>query len=414
MKGLHDSNKFRVLVADDENAYLDLFREVLSFDGPMSFELTTCVRADEAVNYVKKSIEQDQPFAVAILDIRMPPGPDGLWAARRIRDMDPHIEIMIITAYLDYAPQEMISNVPPAHKLIYMQKPFQLREIHHFAYALCSKWQHERNWLKIKERMDGLVAERTKDLSVAIEQLKQEAFGHKQTAELLKEAEEGLHLLSANLLNAQEKERKEIAMELHDDFGQILNVLKLNFRYILNKLPKDQDSLKNECVKSIQHVGRLTEKVRRLSHGLTPSTLDDLGLSAALNALIRDFSDYSRIRISCDFEDVDNLFSSMAQLGIYRIFQEALTNIHKHSKAENVSVASKKEKRNISFMIEDNGIGFDMAMVDSNVSGKSSLGLASMKERVRMLDGSIEICSRLLEGTKIVFRIPVKDFGKKM
>jgi PAS domain S-box-containing protein len=531
MNFILEPKKFRILVADDEYAYLDLFEEVLASDGPMSFELVTCGRAVEAVQSVKKSIEQNHPFAVAFLDIRMPSGPDGLWAAKQIRDMDPHIEIVIITAYSDYAPIEIISNVPPAHKLIYMQKPFCLREIHHFAYALSSKWQNELNWLKINDKMEAVVEARTKALSNANEQLKREVFKHKQTAELLKvseekhrqlfinesdavmifdaetnrfedanpaaltlfgyskeqflnldvedvsaekdttkiamqsikssnpfskyvsqcqfkkkdntvfpgeiyagiyfsngrgkvigavrditdrlRAEEGLHILSANLLSAQEKERKQIAMELHDDFGQILNVLKLNLRHIFNKLTNDQENLKNECEKSIRYVKQVLEKVRRLSHGLTPTTLDDLGLSTALNALIRDFARHSKIKISCDFDDIDNLFSSMDQLIIYRVFQEALMNIQNHSKADHVVLIAKNDSDNISFIIEDNGKGFDVKQLYSKALHEYGLGLASMRERVRMLNGHLDISSRLSQGTKIVFNIPFMKGEKK-
>lgn len=522
-----ESNKFRVLVSDDEDAYLDLFKQVLSSNsGPLSFELVSCDRADEAVHYVKKSIEQDQPFAVAFLDIRMPSGPDGLWAARQIRALDPQIEIVIITAYSDYAPQEVVSRVPPVHKLIYMQKPFRLHEIQHFAYALSSKWQHELDWLKIHESLEELVKKRTKELSAANKRLEREAFEHKRTAESLKVSEEKyrelfrnesdavmifdaetnriedanpatlslfgysqkeflqliiedifadkektenavqkatnsdpssnyvtlsnfikkdstvfpgeiyagtffsngrekvigavrdvteqqrtkerLRYLSNSLLAAQEKERKQVAMELHDDFGQSLSILKLDLRHILSKLPKDQENLKIDCENSIQYVDQVLEKVRKLSHGLTPSTLDDLGLSNALRGLVRDFSMHSKIKISCKLKGIDYLFPSMIQLFIYRIFQEALVNILKHSKANFVSITGKKGKREVSFCIEDNGIGFDMARGKSDEIKKSGLGITSIKERVRMMGGQIELTSRVSDGTKIVFRIPFR------
>ena len=521
----HGTDNFRILVADDEYEYLDLFRQALSLiTGIMSFELVSCDHADDAVYSVKKSIEQNRPFAVAFLDIRMPSGHDGLWAARQIREMDPHIEIVIISGYSDYTPQEIVSYIPPVHKLIYMQKPFRLYEIHHFAHALSTKWLQELNWLTIHENMERLVKERTKELSAANERLEREAFKHQQTAATLKESEEKyrelftnesdavmifdaetnrfedanpaalalfgyskeefvqlaiqdistekgeakidiekitgndsrsgfsprrqfqkkdggvfpgeiyagiflsngrkkvigavrditerliteekLRYLSVSLLTAQEKERKQIAMELHDDFGQTLSVLKLNLRNIMSRLSRDQKKLKNECENSILYVNQVLEKVRRLSHGLTPSTLDDLGLTVALKGLIRDFSMNSGITFSCKLKGIDKLFSSMAQLIIYRVFQEALTNIHSHSGADRVSITARKGKRDVSFAIEDNGEGFDTQQVETRAPYMSGLGLTSMRERVRMLGGHLEIESRLSKGTRIAFAIP--------
>ncbi len=399
-------SNYRILVADDEKAYLNLFVEVLSASENMEFELVTCERADEAVNSVKRSIEQNQCFAVAFIDIRMPSGPDGLWAAKKIREIDPNIEIVIITGHSDYDLQEIISYVPPVHKLIYLQKPFYIREIQHFAHVLCSKWQHEINWIAANASMERVIDERTKKLTVAAKQLEQEVLKHKQTAEFLKKSEERLHILSANLLTAQEEERKLIAMELHDDFGQTLNVIKLNLRYILDNLPNSQANLENECEKSIQHVRQVLEKIRRLSHGLTPAELDDLGLSTAIIALMREFSNHSEIKISYDFEEIDSLFPSTAGLIIYRLFQEVFMNIHKHSKADNVSAVAKKEEKHVTFTIEDNGKGFDMNKTEFNSSFKNGIGFASMRERVRMLKGHLEIYSHVAKGTKITFKIP--------
>ncbi len=519
-----EPNYFRILVADDEQACVDLFRQVLSLTGDsMSFDLVSCDTKDLAVNIVKKSVQQNNPFSVAFIDIPMPFGTDGWWAAEQIRAIDPHVEIVLMTAYLDYTPQEITSHVPPVHKLIYIQKPFHSNEIYHYAHALCSKWQLELNWLNANKKLERLVEERTKKLVDTNEQLVAKAFEYKQTADSLKESEkkyrrlftneseaflvidaetyrfedvnpaaldlfefskeefkgltardisaekdktrielqkirrnepgsnyiplryfkkkdgtvfpgevyagtfiskgrnkligairditerkrdeERLRFLSANLLTAQEKERKKIALELHDDFGQILSALKLNLRYIQKRL-KNRENLKSDCENAVLIVNQVIEKVRRLSHGLTPCTLDDLGLSTGLKVLIRDFSKHTELTILYEFNDMDNLFSSMSQLLIYRIFQEALMNIHHHSQADQVTIHAKKRENDISFMIEDNGKGFDVKQLASSDISKSGLGITSMKERVRLLDGQIEINSQLSHGTQIVFTIP--------
>ena len=151
-------NIIRVLVADDEPDVLDAYRQILteadvaedltafrqlraklfskdSTDGPAAkrmsgahFEPVFCNGAEPAVDAVKAALAADRPFAVVFLDMRMPPGPDGIWAASRIREIDPEIEIVVCTAYSDVDPGDMGAIVPPEEKLSYLQKPFHPHE----------------------------------------------------------------------------------------------------------------------------------------------------------------------------------------------------------------------------------------------------------------------------------------------
>jgi len=159
---------FRLLVVDDDSSTLDLFRQVLSrvktdqmihseteesesklFRENASsqslklFDVVTCQQGDEAVDAVKNSIQEDRPFSVAFIDIRLPPGPDGIWAAEHIRTLDSNVEIVIITGYPDAHLRNIVHRVSPAHKLLYLQKPFHSQEIYQFAFALSMKWHTE-------------------------------------------------------------------------------------------------------------------------------------------------------------------------------------------------------------------------------------------------------------------------------
>ncbi|MBW2370286.1 MAG: PAS domain S-box protein [Deltaproteobacteria bacterium] len=184
---------FRILVADDDQKYLDLYSQVLSPDSPFGqidrgvgsqppfgqdtddasrpiFEITRCNQGDDTVNSVKKSLVENRPYAVAFLDIRMPPGPDGIWAAKQIRALDPHIEIVIVTGYSDY-PYQDIRHIPPTRKLIYIQKPFHLNEIYHFVHTLSAKWQFEKKSEAALQESDRKYRELVENLPQSIFEL---------------------------------------------------------------------------------------------------------------------------------------------------------------------------------------------------------------------------------------------------
>jgi PAS domain S-box-containing protein len=219
-------------------------------------------------------------------------------------------------------------------------------------------------------------------------------------------AEEAIRELSFSLWNAQEMERKRIASELHDDFGQTLAFLKIKIKNIQNKLPSHQDELKEECENTLKYADQLIEKVRTLSHGLTPLILNHLGLTASLQSLIEDFSKFSYMKIKKDIANIDKMFSPVAEIAIYRIFQEIFTNIEKHANADHVKIEIKKQNNSVYFQIEDNGKGFDIEKIELNYLNEKRIGLASLKERVRMLGGRFKIQSHMNEGTKINFTIP--------
>jgi len=143
--------RVRVLVADDEQAVLESYQRILNggptkssarpgaplhgassslineasalLDSSVNLELVCCRQAEEAVAAVRDSVAAADPFAVAFIDVRMPPGPEGVWAAERIRMCDPHVHIVMVTAYADYDPEDISHRIPPSGRLLYIQKP---------------------------------------------------------------------------------------------------------------------------------------------------------------------------------------------------------------------------------------------------------------------------------------------------
>jgi PAS domain S-box-containing protein len=236
-----------------------------------------------------------------------------------------------------------------------------------------------------------------------------DATERKQAVEALRESEKALHFLSSQLLTAQERERRRLSIELHDELGQSLMVLKLKLRSIRDELGADHDRLRKECDEVTGYVNEITENVRRLSRDLSPSVLEDLGLSSAIQWLVEAFTKHSQIGCSLDMTEIEYAFSNEEQIIIYRMIQECLTNIGKHAQASHVSLAIGKNEDHVLFSVEDNGIGFNVREVFGRDPRKKGLGLAAMVERARMLRGSLDISSHEGSGTKITFTVPLHD-----
>jgi len=229
--------------------------------------------------------------------------------------------------------------------------------------------------------------------------------------EALRDSEKRLRSLSSQLLKAQEKERKRLSIELHDELGQALALLKHRIRSIGKKLHEGQALLHAECEDTNQYVDQIIDNVRRLSRDLSPSTLEDLGLSSALRWLLEDFGKRHSMHTSLDIEDIDHLFSQEAQTNLYRIFQEALTNISKHAHARHVFFTVKKKDSRVYFLMEDDGKGFDVEQVKEMQSFEKGMGLAAMEERVHMLGASLDLRSEEKGGTRLSFSIPIGKGG---
>ncbi len=230
----------------------------------------------------------------------------------------------------------------------------------------------------------------------------------------LRASDAQLRLLSSHLLVAQETERKRISVELHDDLGQALTFLKLRLRFVLKSISDDQFSLKEECRENLQVIDQIISDIRRICRDLSPAILEDLGLTASLNRLIDDFTKYYHTEETLvTLPDINRFFGNGNRILIYRIFQEALTNISKHSQARRVSIIVRQQDENlVQFRIEDDGKGFDVQKMMEAETGDRGLGIAALQERVRTMGGSFSIASEDGKGTKLAFTIPLEKKGE--
>lgn len=231
----------------------------------------------------------------------------------------------------------------------------------------------------------------------------------KKVEDALRESEKMLRFLSTRLFEAQEQERSRLSKELHDQLGHDLVLFKSWLRSIEKKLEDRQTLLKKECENTIAAVDEIIENVRRISRDLMPSILEDLGLAASIQSLVENFSDQHAIRVTLDLADIDHLFPREAQINLYRIFQEILTNVSKHASATQVSVVVKEENGDITFRVGDNGKGFELSKVRERKFNTRGVGLTAMTERIHMLGGTFEVHSQPGEGTEIRIRVPIGE-----
>ena len=212
-----------------------------------------------------------------------------------------------------------------------------------------------------------------------------------------------LRNLSAYLQNIRENERTTIAREIHDELGQQLTAIKMDVSWLNKRLPAQDEAAKVKVKDLFSLIDDTIKSVRRISTGLRPGILDDLGLIAAIDWQNLEFE--KRIGIKCRFYNkVEELpFHKNLTTGIFRIFQETLTNIARHADAKEIITTFQLDNKNLILTINDDGKGFDAR----DVAGKKTLGLIGMKERAFMLGGRHYINSEKNRGTTSILVVPL-------
>lgn len=230
-----------------------------------------------------------------------------------------------------------------------------------------------------------------------------EIIVRKQTQDDLKQSEKELQSLSAQLIDSQESERKRVAQELHDSVGQTLSALKFRVENILRQSGENLDHEYHQSfISLIPQIKESIIEINRIGRGLRPSMLDDLGVLAALSWFCREFAlTYSGIHIQQKIALEEDDVPENLKVVIYRVLQESLNNIAKHSNAALVELSLKKAKKTLELSIKDNGSGFDLEYELSQSGEKGRLGLAGMMKRIDLSGGVCNIISEKNKGTHI-------------
>ena len=275
------------------------------------------------------------------------------------------------------------------------------------------RWKHKDGSIRFLESSARPILDSEGNLTGFIG-IDRDITKRKQAEEALKISRENLmeesdqrKILSKRLIELLEKDRHYIAMELHDNIGQILTSLKINLEILDDKL-KPADTELGFLVKTARRRAKqVIDDLNNIAHGLMPGILDALGLVSSLRTLLNEVKENTDIKIKFFNRNVPKRFDREKELAIYRIVQEALNNIIKHAEAKNVYV-SLLNKGNVLFLsVEDDGVGFDQDKAMKISKGKGPLGFIIMQERAMQLDGELTIESKMGKGTHLLAEIPI-------
>lgn len=234
-----------------------------------------------------------------------------------------------------------------------------------------------------------------------------------ELAQEVEEKRKNLERLSSEMIRLEEKERQTVAGELHDSVGQALTALRINLDFTEGLIPSEQEELKSRIRQTSELAANTMREIRDIEQNLRPRVLDDLGLVSALRWFTKSFSQQVSIPMSFKSRGSIRKLTPDLQITIYRITQEGLSNIAKHSQATQASVELKVEGGVCVLQLKDNGIGFDSTKAQRFTDNKRAFGIFNIRERVSLLGGKLEILSDKGEGTTLRVTIPVREGGSR-
>jgi len=220
-------------------------------------------------------------------------------------------------------------------------------------------------------------------------------------------ATEDLQRLSAELMNAHESERKRMSQELHDELGQALTAMRINLTGLEKDLFPDFPASRKKLIETSLLVDETLEHVRELSHALRPTMLDELGLVPTLRWYVTRYAERLGIQVEFEAVDLDERLATEIETALYRIVQEALTNIAKHAQARHVQLRLSYQESKVTASIEDDGVGFDVQKKTTVDATGAGVGLFGMRERIAVLGGSFTIQSRREQGSRLFVELPI-------
>jgi len=262
---------------------------------------------------------------------------------------------------------------------------------------------------KTNELLELRVAQRTAVLTRVNQEMRTEIAERQHAEEQLTKSRDQLRHLAARLESVREEERRSISREIHDELGQACTAIKMDLVLIGHKLNKKQTNLLAKVDSAVRLVDSTIASLRRVAFELRPRTLDDLGLSAALESQAEEFETRTGIRCSISLSREPLTLDADVSTAIFRIFQESLTNVARHAQATRVEARLKYEGGRLIFQVSDNGTGFDPEVAKA---GKS-LGLVGMQERALLLNGDFKTESAPGTGTTVTLTLPHPRSTKK-
>ncbi len=384
---MQEHEQLKILLVEDDQESMDFF--VSCFQEEYNI---LCATSGEGA---LELFEQEDDIAMVLSDQAMP-GMTGVDLLTHIYQQDESVIRIIITGFLNTT--DIIAAINKGHIYQFIVKPWEIVQMRMVLCQATYTWKLER---KNKELQKELLTQ-----NYLLTQANTRLHTSKQT----------LRNLSIALFTAREEEQRRMAMELHDELGQSLAALKMQTRIMEHDfLPAEtaqQEKIKNWSTVLRSSISQIIEDVRLLSKNLSPVIIEDLGLDAALQQLIDNFTETHGI--SCSFQPVplQDITSADGKRIVYRLVQETLNNICNHAEASHIDFSIKVDQEQIFLSLVDNGKGFHVQEVLARPQSQRGIGLTATSERVKMLGGKIDIQSLINKGTTVSFTIPV-DFAKK-
>ena len=214
-------------------------------------------------------------------------------------------------------------------------------------------------------------------------------------------------LLGGKIILAQEEERKRVAREIHDGPAQSMANVVLQAEFCEKLVINNRDQIVDELRELKKVVKNSLQEIRRIIFNLRPMTLDDLGLVPTIKRYISELKDREGFEVRFEFRGEEKRLTNTYEVALFRLIQESLNNARKYSQAQNVVVTIAITDSAISVKISDDGRGFNLQKILSEVTGKVSFGILSMKERIELLNGKITIDTAIGAGTCITAELPL-------
>ncbi len=380
--------KTRILLIEDDPVAVEMTRAFLGNEGDR-FQLEWRNRLQDGL--VRRS---QGGIDLILLDFSLPDS-EGIETFEIVYQQAPDVAIIPLTAVRD---EELAVRAIQmgAQDYIFKGSIDQQVLLRSIRYAIERK-RTEEELRRAHDELERRVLERTKELSAANERLREQISERQR-------AEDELRRLSNRLVDVQERERRSIARELHDEIGQLLTGLKLALETAA-LLPAD--AAKARIDQTLYLVNELMGRIRELSLDLRPAMLDDLGLLPALLWHFERYSSQTGVRVTFKHSGIDDgRLNPGVETATYRIVQEALTNVARYARVDAAKVTIFADAENLTAQIEDHGLGFDPS---ATLAAAHSSGLTGMRERAQLVGGKLAIDSAPGMGTKIYAVLPLNE-----
>lgn len=374
---------YNILIVDDTPVNLGVVVDFLQQDG---FGIRIARSGESALNRV----QYDKPDVI-LLDVLMP-GIDGFETCRRLKQNEATKDIPVIFMTSLTGAEDKVKGFE-AGAVDYVTKPLHQEEV----------LMRVRTHLRLRDL--------TLDLQQKNEQLATSSrIERDRLFEAIAQQRQQLRVLNRKLTEVQEAERKELARELHDELGQALTALNINLVAIKSLLPVNCYQLVEEYLtEAAQLTEQTLKQVREMSLNLRPAMLDDLGLVPTLRWYIKQFSRRVDLEAELQVTEPQRRLPPAAETTLFRIVQEALTNVARHARASGVTVLLEPEDNKIRVEIQDDGCGFDVVAVLNHQTDSQGAGLFGIRERVALLGGELHIYAQPGQGARLSIEIPLEN-----